>query len=282
MHQCDIKNRMESNCKICNKSFDHQDTCPACSSDKVDRGKANATINRELAALKRMFNLGAQQSPPIVRQVPHVPMLQENNVREGFFTYEEYRSLLHHIPGHLKPVLMLGYKTGMRKEEILSLTWDQIDLKHNMLRLTDTKTNETRNIPISKNLGKYLSWYPERNKLHGIDTKWVFLNRDLTNRIGDFRKSWITACTKAGLGKRLFHGLRRTAVRNMIRAGVPEKIAMAISGHKTRSVFDRYNIVDEKDLTKAMMQTENYLKPKKKPPSKSTKKVVPMLKRKRI
>ena len=94
---------------------------------RQESGAASATINRELAILKRSLNLGRKHTPPKVLRVPHVPMLEENNVRKGFFEHPQYLHLREALPGEIRPVVTFAYYTGCRKGEILSLLWTQVD-----------------------------------------------------------------------------------------------------------------------------------------------------------
>jgi len=226
---------------------------------RQEQGASNSSINRDLAALKRMFNLGAEMTPPKVVRVPYIPMLKENNVRKGFFEHGEYLALYRELPEYLRPVLAFGYYTGAREGEILGLRWYQVDLKTRTVHLEPgtTKNDQPRTIPLTGVLLETLKNQKAIRDLKFPECEYVFLRAG--RQIGNFHVAWNSACKRADVTGKLFHDLRRTAVRNMVRAGVPERVAMAISGHKTRSVFDRYNIVAERDLHQAARLLETHL-----------------------
>jgi len=213
----------------------------------------NATINRELAALKRAFNL-ALKDEKILRK-PHIPMLAEHNVRTGFLGEIEYLALREALPDPLNSMLVFGYTYGWRKSEVLGLTWDRVDLRAGTARLDPgtTKNREGRTVVLTDELRGILRrlWEETRTlaKKRGAPIPWVFY-RD-GEPVKDFRGAWETACKAAGVPDLLFHDLRRSAVRRMERAGVSRSVAMKLTGHKTENVYRRYAIVSEGDLSEA-------------------------------
>ena len=225
-----------------------------------NRPPTNATINRELSALRRMFTLASQAGR--VRAIPFIRKLKENNVRKGFFTHYEYLSLRDALPPYLRPVVAFAYYTGMRKSEILKLVWSQVDLREGTVRLEvgTTKNDDARTVALPSDLLEELKNQRAIRDKEFPQCKFVFFNHKTGKQIKDFRGAWDRATCKCGLEGRLFHDFRRTGVRNLIRAGVPESVAMAISGHRTRTVFDRYNIVDEKDLRTASERLQDYIR----------------------
>ncbi len=221
---------------------------------RQEAGAANATINRELTALRRMFNLALQAEK--FRHAPHVPHLQENNVRQGFFEEAAFHSVLRHLPHEVKPVATFAYITGWRiLSEILPITWAQVDFKGGVVRLEPgtTKNREGRTFPMFPEFRALLeaqrAYTDAIQRERGCIIPCVF-HRD-GKQIKSFRRSWQKACVLAGQPGRLPHDFRRTAVRNMVRKGIPERVAMQLTGHKTRAVFERYNIVSEGDLQEA-------------------------------
>lgn len=229
---------------------------------KTVKGASNATINRELAALKRAMNLGARCTPPKVDRVPYIPMLKENNVRKGFFEHSDFVALRDALPSYLKPVATFAYKTGWRSGEIKDLKWADVDREQGIIRANpgETKNDDARTIYMDNELREIFKELWEARKKNERILEYVFLNKSGDGRIKDFRSAWESACVKAGIGRKIPHDFRRTAARNLVRSGTPERVAMDVTGHKTRSVFDRYNIVSGEDLKQAAMRQEEYLK----------------------
>ncbi len=211
------------------------------------------TVNRELGLLQRAFQLGYNQDPPLVARVPHFPRLTEDEPRKGFLKPELYQKLLFELPDVLRLLFVIAYHVGLRRGALLRIKWSQVDLKANTIWMEGRKSNrkpEPVAVPIYGDMAKFIEMQPRTSE---------YLFARGSTPIRDFRESWDLACQRAGIPDLLFHDLRRTAVRNLRRAGVPETVIMKITGHRTRSVFERYNITDETDTQEAGRKAEVFL-----------------------
>lgn len=221
---------------------------------RIKEGRADSTVNRELSVLRTAFHNGRKRTPPKVVQIPYFPMVKETNVRQGFLSDEQYAALRDALPRELQPLFVCDYLTGIRKGELLAITWDQVDFEQGVIYLPadTTKGKDGRNVPIvAGDMERLLREAKQERDDHWAKSPWVF-NRQGT-RLKDFRGSWDSAVKQAAIetqdGRKLtIHDLRRTAVRNMRRAGVPQVIRMSISGHKTTEMERRYNIADDEDI----------------------------------
>lgn len=232
---------------------------------RLENEAAVATVNRELSLLKRAYNLGLQCSPPKVHQAPRIKLFREDNARKGFFEHPEFLAMREALPDYLKGVVTFGYLTGCRKGEILTMEWSQIDFTAGVARMEvgETKNKEAREVPLFGELPAILKMQKEATEAKFPRCPWVFHLEG--ERLQSFWKAWRTASKAAGLidregePTRIFHDFRRTAVRNMVRAGIPEQVAMRISGHKSRTVFERYNVTNAADIRLAAARLSDYM-----------------------
>jgi integrase len=221
---------------------------------RQEAGAANGTINRELAALKRMFNLGHEATPPKIFFIPHFPKLSENNVRQGFLEDAQYQRLLESCPEMwFQALVEAGCTYGWRIGELLKLKVNQIDLANRTIRLHPgtTKNKEGREVKMTESVHNLLELCIEGKE----PDDHVFTRPD-GRKVTDFRGTWDNARKAAGVPELLFHDLRRTAARNFRNAGIAEGVIMKIGGWKTRSVFERYAIVAHSDIENALDKLE--------------------------
>lgn len=234
---------------------------------RLDEGHARATVKQWLAILRAALRLAHREGR--ISRLPHFPGIRVRNARRGFFERDQFEAGTKQLAEPWADIARFGYLVGWRLGEILSLRWEWVDRRNGEILLPDSKNEEPRTVPLTGELAALIErrWANRR-----VGTTIVPLVFHRGGRpIRSFLKRWRTACIKAGLfevafveGKpvkraaKLFHDIRRTAVRDMIRAGVPETVAMSISGHKTRHVFDRYNISSMRDKRSALAQTAVY------------------------
>lgn len=236
---------------------------------RVQEGAKNANVNRSLGLLRQMFHVGLENEKLKPIHVPKIKMLPEPPPRQGFLEPQDFPRLYEALPQYLRPVVVLGFFTGMRLGEIQNLRWKSIDLIEGEIHLSEeeTKTGFRRTVPLP---GKVLELLRiERSKRPNAE---YAFSPDGSRPLGSFRKTWNRACIAAGLGQTeeqengkrkyrglVFHDLRRSAIRHLVRSGVSEHVATAISGHRTLSVFKRYDITSGRDLRDAAQLVEGYV-----------------------
>jgi integrase len=227
---------------------------------------ANGTINRELSLLGTMLRQAVQANKlfrlPDLRKI----QLPEAEPRAGFFEEDQFEWVKKRLPEDLQAAVSVDYAYGWRTQsEILALQRRHLDLAAGTLTLdaSMTKNRKPRMVYLTPELKTQLAAQVERVKALerqlGRVIPWLFphlphphVDPQLVGTPrSDFRRAWLTACKRAGVPGKLRHDFRRTAARNLIRRGVPEVVAMRITGHRTRSIFDRYNIVSTEDLQDA-------------------------------
>ena len=240
-------------------------------------GAQNATINREIACLKRTYHLGQCMTPPKVNRLPNFPKLREDNIRKGFLEDSAYSRLASASSEvWFRTLLEVGRTYGWRKGELLRMRVKEVDLLARTLRLDPgtTKNRDGREVTMTDSVYFLLS-----QCVSGKQPEDYVFTREDGKRVRDFRGAWWSACVQAGVGKMvcshcsrpvlgkkctgcdsddlkyqglIFHDLRRTAARNLRRAGVAEGVIQKIGGWRTRSVFERYAIVTQTDIADAM------------------------------
>jgi integrase len=239
-----------------------------------DMPKAPATINQYVGVLRQAFRLAHKQNR--LSRVPYFPMLEIDNARSGFLDPANFTKLITALPQDVGDATEFGYLTGWRKGQIAKLEWEHVDRTNGLLTVPSkiVKNRKSATIPLTGRLWAVIErrWERRTVKRKGkpdLLSQYVFHRGD-GRRLGEFRKTWTLACRVAGFPERkragkaalpglLFHDLRRSAARNLIRSGVDQAVAMKITGHKTESMFRRYNIIDTRDQESALVRLENYL-----------------------
>ena len=199
--------------------------------------KAPATVNRRLATLKHMLSKAAawdMVGEEVLKNTRKIDMLKENNRRLRYLTEDESFNLVNNSARHLRPIVITALNTGMRKEEILSLKWDNVDMKNGFILLEDTKNGDRREVPINRTLHAALS-----KQIRHISSSYVFINSKGI-RFTDIRASFSSALNKSGISDFRFHDLRHTFASRLVMAGIDITTVKELLGHKSLTMTMRY------------------------------------------
>ena len=228
-------------------------------SERLADGDAASTINHTLQCVRQAYKIALRARA--LAQAPYIRKLsEEGNEREGFLPPAQFQTLLAALPDDgLRDFTAWCYATGMRKGEASRLTWNMIDGDELRVPAEVCKNEKPHTLPIDGGLPAIVKRRKAARMVDGALCEFLFHRGD-GRRILEFRKTWASALQKANLPGILFHDLRRSAVRNMVQAGVSPQVAKQVSGHQSDSMFERYNIIVSDDKRKALARTEKYRK----------------------
>jgi integrase len=230
-------------------------------------GKSNATANRRVQILASAFKLATERGK--MTAVPRLRKLPERSARRVFYERDEFKKVLEAAPDYLQDALRFFHLTGWRKSEVVGLRWSMVDLEAGTITLTDSKNGRGRVLALAGELVDVIKRCEQGRLVERADGEPVIADHVFHRAghpLGDFKRAWSATLQRAGLTHlekltdgttrlvhdRTIHDFRRTAARNLIRAGVRETVAMSVTGHRTRAVFDRYNITSADDVREAL------------------------------
>ena len=234
-------------------------------------GVEDSTVNRELQCLRAALRREMKSTPPRVTQIPFMRLPSEiDRVREGFIERPDYFAILAQLPASVQVILVCAFHTGARVGELKRIQWRQINWDRSIVELKPktTKNREGRWIPIWGDMREYLERQKAIRDRDFPDCPWVFFwhhdghhpHAAPGSRLGDFRQVWKDACTAAGFPNLLFHDLRRSAIKFADQeAGISSRLVRLMSGHKTESVYNRYNIGTANDIAKMGRELDEFV-----------------------
>lgn len=242
---------------LCRVKAISYDRLTAFRNDRLAEGAAPASVKYDLATLHKGLNIAVLSGK--LAKCPNFPTVRVDNTRQGFFEADEFEAVRAALPTELQGLVTVGYLTGWRiRSELQTMQWSQVDFEAGIMRLEPgtTKNGQGRTFPIDALpelravLEAQRRYTDDVAKRTGKIVPWVFHRSG--KRIEGLRRPWARACESAGLVNKLMHDFRRTAVRNLERAGVSRSVAMKLTGHLTESVYQRYAIVTEADLAEGV------------------------------
>ncbi len=232
------------------------------------QGKSPATVNRECELVGAAYSLALKEDR--IARKPHVPTLPEDNTRQNFFEEDQLDRIVKHLPAPLDSIARMAFVAGWRREELRMLTWSAVDRSAREIRLFDSKNSDGRVLPLDDETWTTLIeplWAARQYQTPSGPSlsEYVFHRNGKPVSDSTFTKQWQRARKAAGLPGVVLHDMRRTACRNMVRAGIAQTTVMAILGHRSDSMFRRYSITTSEDKREALRRQREYLKaqPKK-------------------